>query len=101
MRHRQLMTREQQIKWDSDNYKKRKEANRGHNFAYLTDELYRYLELKGYSQVETDNYNNTFFSEYIAKNKVAELRGLGNYARILCIPNRLRIRDYAVFYKPK
>ena len=76
-------------------YKALLESRRGHNFQYLTDELYRELEAKGYKeQLETD-------SEVSAKDKVSELRKTGHFARIICEANRLRIRKYIVYARLK
>jgi len=76
-------------------YKALLESRRGHNFQYLTDELYMDLLAKGYRQeLETG-------SECNAKEKVSELRKSGHFARIVCEANRLRIRKYLVFCKQR
>jgi len=76
-------------------YKALLESRRGHNFQYLTDELYNDLLAKGYRQeIETG-------SECIAKETVSQLRKTGHFARIVCEANRLRIRKYLVFARLK
>lgn len=101
MGHRQQMTAKERLKWDIDNYNKRKEANRGHNFQYLTDELYKDFESKGYKQCRFMNGNDTTFAESTAVGAAIEFRNKGYYARVVCTANKLRIREYAVFYKEK
>lgn len=76
-------------------YKALLESRRGHNFQYLTDELYRELGDKGYKE-ELETH-----SELAAKEKVLLLRNSGHFARIICEANRLRIKKYIVYAKKK
>lgn len=71
------------------------ESRRGHNYAYLTDEIYKDLQAKGYKE-ELETY-----SEVTAQDKVLELRKTGHFARIICEANRLRIRKYIVYARLK
>lgn len=107
MGHRQDMTREQRLKWDVDNYKKRLEANKGSNYEYWSDKHEELLKngwklfylidesarLSGYSTPSEDH----------AKELVASLRRERNYARIVCgyDKNRLRIKMYSIIFKNK
>jgi len=97
MGHRQKMTRRQRIEWDGMQYRAQIEAKRGNNFPYLTDELGHKLRRLGYVKFELSDphYLGT------AKSAVNDLREAGNYARIVCIANRLRIKTYAVYYRPR
>lgn len=98
MGHRQQMTPRQLLKFDIDSYKRRLEANKGHNHSYMTEKLYKQLEERGYSvwQFEYDSP-----SESMAIKKRDELRKEGHYARIISTANRLNIREYELYYKPK
>ena len=48
MGHRQRMTPAKRLEWDIRQYKARLEANRGHNYAYMTRELEEHLARLGY-----------------------------------------------------
>jgi hypothetical protein len=100
MGHRQQMTPKQRVEWDARNYRLRKEANRGHNYAYLTNDLYDHLELMGY---EIYPYKNSrdIGSELAAIEIRNKLKEEGNYARIVCVANKLRIKTYQVYFRPK
>jgi hypothetical protein len=72
-------------------------ARRGHNHSYMTDELYLHLTDSGYARhifTETG-------SELIAIRERDNLRTKGHFARIVSTANKLRIRDYEVWYKSK
>lgn len=99
MGHRQQMTDKQRREWDNIQYQARLNANRGHNYQYLTDELQAELEAKGYKR----HYplGNTTLTENIANSLTKGFRDTGHYARIVCVPNRLRIKTYIVYYKKK
>lgn len=98
MGHRQQMTASQLLKFDIDSYKRRLEANKGHNHAYMNDKLYKQLEERGYSVWQ---FECNLPSESIAVKKRDELRKEGFYARIISIAKKLRIREYKLYYKPK
>lgn len=101
MGHRQKMTRKQRNAWDAMQYKARLHANRGHNYTYLTDDIYKDLERKGYKILRGIDIPETIHSESTAISYVREFRHKGYYARVFCIANRLRIKEYCVFYKKK
>jgi hypothetical protein len=104
MGHRQDMTPEQRLQWDCDNYKKRLEANKGSNYEYWSEKHDKMLA-NGWSQFDFRDLDQCFelHTRYEdgAKEKVIELRNNGNYARIICVTNRLRIRTYSIIFKPK
>lgn len=81
-------------------YKARLQANKGHNYQYFTNELYYELQSKGYKSAIFDGEDNTR-DENIAIRVRNDYRDAGNYARIVCITNKIRIRTYIVYYKPK
>ena len=102
MGHRQEMNESQRINWDCDNYKKRLEANKGHNYEYWTEKHDKMLE-NGWDLFNFRNIDQCFqpyttYEDY-AKEKVIELRNTKNYARIICVTNRIRIRTYSIIYK--
>lgn len=96
MGHRQQMTPKQRLEWDIRSYKLRKEANKGHNHSYMTDELYKQLEKQGYT---TWKFEREYPSEGLAIEKRDELRKQGHYARIVSSANKVRIREYELYYK--
>lgn len=98
---RQTMSYNNRIKFMIDNYRKTKAANRGHNFSYLTDKLYLDLLSKGYNQCKFDNGKDSTFAESTAVGASIEFRNKGYYARVVCISNKIRIKEYAVFYKQR
>lgn len=104
MGHRQDMTQEQRLKWDCDNYRKRLEANKGSNYEYWTEKHDNMLD-SGWDLVSFRDLSQTFEQhtryETKAKEKVKELREKGNFARIVCVTNRLRVKTYSVIFKPK
>jgi hypothetical protein len=101
MGHRQQMTDKERLDWDIAQYNARKEANRGHSYAYMDNALYHELESKGYKEYIFDNGDRVNQSEYMAKKVVDELRADGNYARIICVQNKVRTRQYSIYYKKR
>ncbi len=101
MGHRQQMTDKQRLEWDSMQYKARKEAAKGHNYQYLTNELHSKLEALGYKMLVMQNGNTSTHSESTAIGIVHEFRRKFYYARIVCHSNKLRIKEYCVFFKEK
>lgn len=103
MGHRQKMTDKQRSEWDAMQYENRKQANKGLIFKYLTDEMDEYLEKHKYVQhiFSCGIDRNETHSSKVAKEIVENYRINNCYARIICIPNRSSIREYAVFYKEK
>lgn len=84
-------------------YEKMKESRRGHNYAYLTDEIFEDLEKKGYQRYlfkESIQGDETLL-ETLAQDVVKKLREEGNYARIFCVSNSLRVKTFMVYYKKK
>lgn len=112
MGHRQDMTPEQRSKWDSDNYKKRLEANKGSNYEYWSGNHDNMLQ-NGWSlflitETSTRQWGKIFESystsfEEHAKKFVKQLRETNNYARIVCgyDKNRQKIKMYSIIFKPK
>lgn len=102
MGHRQDMTHAQRLIWDSDNYKKRLDANRGSNYEYWCDKHDTLLD-NGWERFSFLGKGSALdtCSESEAKDKVTELRLSGNFARIVCITNRLRIKTFSVIFKPR
>lgn len=78
MGHRQQMTREQLLKWDTMQYKAKLDANKGHNYQYWNDTLEKQYE-EGVIKIY-----DTFTLEEEAKTMVNELRLAGNFSRIVC-----------------
>ena len=99
MGHRAKMTSNDRIQWDIAQYQAQRVAKRGHNYKYLTDDLGKELSEKGYTQHAFTDGRHTTMMEHIARGVVDDLRGAGYYARIICISNRLRVREYAIFSK--
>ena len=112
MGHRQDMTPEQRLKWDTENYKKRLEANKGSNYEYWNDKHEKMLQngWKLFLITETstrqwskilEQYSTS--SEEHAQKFVKQLREQNNYARIVCgyDKNRQRIKMFSIIYKPK
>lgn len=94
MGHRQQMTPAQRSAFDSMSYKRMLEERKGHNHSYMTDKLYSQLEKQGYIAYESKSMGEGEAIEVRDK-----LRKEGNFARIISSANRLRIRDYEVYYK--
>ena len=108
----QEMTPEQRLRFDTDNYRKKLEANKGSNYEYWKDKHDKLLEngydLYEFVQKSTIQYSARFkkfatSSEHHAQKAVEQLRESGNYARIICgyEKNRQRLKMYSVIYKPK
>lgn len=107
MGHLQNMSDKQRINFLSDGYKRRLEANKGHNFEYWGDKHYKMLE-GGWSLYNKffsvyEKYKNITYSESIAKEIVNNLRKEGNFARIVCgyHKDKQRIKTYSIIYKSK
>jgi hypothetical protein len=104
MGHRQDMTLEQRLEWDYNNYKKRLESNMGSNYEYWN---WRHDDMlgSGWDVVNFRDLDQGFEAytryETKAKEKVIELRAKGNFARIVCVANKLRVKTYSVIFKPK
>lgn len=112
MGHRQDMTSKQRLKWDTDNYKKRLEANKGSNYEYWADKHEKMLQngwnLFLITEATTRQWSQTFkrystSSKEHAKKFVEDLRNNGNYARIVCgyDKNRQRVKMFSIIFKPK
>ncbi len=97
--HRQQMNDKDRLEWDIMQYNKRKEAQRGHNYKYLTDDLWNKLISDGYTETTFSNGEKTTFSESTAVGAVQEFKRKFYYARIICVANKLRIKQYSVWYK--
>lgn len=84
-------------------YERMKESQRGHNYKYLTDEAYFDLEKKGYERYmfKKSIQGDETLLEGQAQDVVKKLRSTGNYARIFCVSNSLRIKTFTVYYKKK
>ena len=106
MGHRQDMTPEQRLKWDTENYKKRLDANKGSNYEYWNNKHEKMLQngwnLFLIAETSTRQQYSTFSEEH-AKKFVKQLREQNNYARIVCgyNKNRQRIKMFSIIYKPK
>lgn len=101
MGHRQQMNRRRLAEWDLMQYEKSKAARRGHNFSYLTDDAYAKLIDDGYEEFTFPNKRKSTHAESQAVAHVIELRANGYYARIFCLSNKLRIKEYCIWYKEK
>ena len=112
MGHRQDMNPAQRLKFDSDKYKRRLEANKGSNYEYWSskhDELLKKgWELFLITKKSTRQWGQIFKSEATsseghAKKFVEQLRAEGNFARIVCgyEKNIQRVKMYSVIFKPK
>lgn len=103
----QEMTDKQRRAWIALCCHRKKEANKGSNYAYFNQKKWDELEIKGYEMyIFKDVWkNNTEAtpSELEAKDIVDELREQGNYARIICgyIQTRQHVKHYTVIYKSK
>ena len=112
MGHRQDMTPEQRLKWDSENYKRMLEAKRGHNYQYWNESHDKMLE-NGWeifiiAQESTRQWNNVFdrystTSEDHAKKIAEKLRTENNCVRIVCgyVKTKQRDKRYTIIYKLK
>lgn len=103
MGHIQKMTRDQRIHFLSVKYEAAKEARRGKGISYLNDEGLSDLVKKGYQlHVFTSGRTSTNFL-LVAQESVADLRGRGNYARIVVNPchNIKGAQTYSVYYRSK
>jgi hypothetical protein len=112
MGHRQDMTSQQRLKWDTENYKKRLESKKGSNYEYWSDKHEKMLQngwdLFLITGTSTRQWSETFkrystSSEDHAKKFVDELRNNNNYARIVCgyNKNKQRVKMYSIIFKPK
>jgi hypothetical protein len=101
MRHLQKMSPRKRTEFIAMQYKRMLEERRGHNFTYLTQAVHEELERKGYEQLMGPLVPAEIHSESTALGWVYELRRNGHYARVFCIANRLRIKQYTVFFKKK
>lgn len=102
MGHRQQMSDKQRLEFDTMRYKRMLEARRGHNHSYMSDVLYEDLNKKGYERY----LFNEELKKYVAHEEEAikirdELRNTGHFARIISSANKLRIREYEVWFKKK
>lgn len=98
--------------WKLFQYNAAKEAKRGHNYAYYSDELGEKLKVSGYQWHEftrncnmdgTKVVNDYTSSEIAAKEVVEQYRKDGYYARIICGKEMVvqRIKYFSVAYKKK
>jgi hypothetical protein len=111
MGHRQDMTPEQRLKWDTENYKRRLEANKGSNYEYWNDKHEELLKNGWglYKMTYKSRNSDSTYEEYstpaedLAKEVVEKLRGENNYARIVCgyDKNKQRVKMYSIIYKKK
>jgi len=100
MGHRQQMTPKQRLDWDIMQYKARQEATKGHSHSYMNEKVYKQLDKQGYSQYKFSKGYKTS-SEHEATIVRDELRKEGNFARIISTANKLRTRNYGVYFKGK
>ena len=86
-------------------YRRMLEERRGHNFAYLTNELYDYLTKKGFQRHKFNEIRGhrsiSTGSENVAKEIVKQYREDGCFSRIICVTNKIRIKEFTVWYKKK
>ena len=108
MGHREKMTNKQRLEWDSMQYKAKKDANKGHNYQYYSEELQKYMDEKGYVFYPEHGFNyggGAYVTrlEYEAKQKVEVLRVIGYHARIICgyEQNVQKIKMYSIICKNK
>lgn len=107
MGHIQEMTDKQRSEWIALCYNIKKEANIGFNFPYFNQEKWNELEAKGYEMYlfkdAWKNNTEATVSVLEAKKVVEELKGKGNYARIICgyIQTQQKEKHYTVIYKSK
>lgn len=97
--------------WRALQYKRAKEARRGHNYEYWGPKHEAMIE-NGWTVLQMEKsgrqwgkffWSESTSSELYAKRCVDELRSAGNYARIVCgyDKNVQRIKMYTVIYKPR
>lgn len=68
----------------------------------MTDEIGRDLKNKGYDQYWIPlGHRNSTTSESEAKLIVESFRKDGFFARIFCVTNKVRLREYVIYYKDK
>jgi hypothetical protein len=103
MGHRQQMTDKQRLEWDINSYKKKLEANKGHNYQYWSEKLEKELTEKGYEWYNFDNNKQATASELKAQEIVEQLRNDGCYARIIAgyEQNVQRTKMFSITYKKK
>jgi hypothetical protein len=107
-KHLRGATDKQRKDFLSLSYKRKLEANRGHNYAYWNEKYDELIDNGGYSIHHFPNRkgeltNPSTYSEDEAKDIVSQLRKEGNFARIVCgyDTNRQRVKTFTVIYKPK
>lgn len=96
------MTDEQRIHFLSEKYQAEKKARRGKGISYLNDNALTALLKKGYKVYVYDGKHETRFL-HEAQEKVAELRSMGNFARIVVNPCYMikGAQTYFVYYRIK
>lgn len=105
MGHLQNMSDKQRINFLLDGYKRKLEANKGHNFEYWNDKHDKMLESGWVLLYDIFFKPHTHFTYYEseAKEIVNNLRKEGNFARIVCgyHKDKQRIKTYSIIYKSK
>lgn len=103
MNHRQKMTDKQRLEFDLLAYKRKKEAQKGFNFQYYSEELEKDLKNKGYKWYVFSPFMTETKSVLFAKEEVEKLRNSGYYARIICGRTKTpqREKHYSIAYKKK
>ncbi len=89
------------LEWKIFQYKQQLKAKRGHNYSYLTDELYQDLIKKGYNLHVFNDGNSTTMLECEAKDVVDDYRKKGFYARIICETSMIRCKFFGVWHKKR
>lgn len=96
------MTPQERIEFLAESYERRKQARRGTNVSYLSDEQIEDLLNKGYRLYvfDTDKYDTTY---HLAQQTKDTLRELGCFARVVVNPSyKIKgTQTYSVYYKPK
>jgi len=107
MGHRQQMSKEQRMAWDSMQYQRRKESNKGHNYAYWNEKFDAMIETGGWDTHKFTNHRGVVrdytSSETQAKEAVEQYRNTGFYSRIVCgmCQSVQREKTYTVIFKKK
>lgn len=103
MNHRQKMTDKQRHEWDVMQYKARLKAHRGSQRNYLSEEKRDDLISKGYKNYIFDTGKPETHFDFIAKDKVKQLRESGHFARVVVNPayQIKGTQTYCIYYKQK
>ena len=103
MGYKQNMTDKKRSELNAYQYTRMLEERRVHIYPYLTSEYHEKLEKLGYNfHLFKDSYKSMVTSsEDVAQEIKKEYIESNHYAKIVCVTNKIRIKEYSVWFKPK